>query len=122
MSENYYSVLGVGQNATPEQIRTAYRDKAKRLHPDRAGGRCEAFQAVQEAYEVLNDPKKRSAYDQFGHAAFEGGAGGGRGGFEFGSFADVFDDLFGVVLFGVLIQAPTLMFFARRRLLARRQQ
>jgi DnaJ-class molecular chaperone len=73
MAKDYYLVLGVGPSATSEQIRSAYRKKAKKLHPDRTGGRCETFQAVQEAYEVLGDPARRRAYDAqltgAGHAA-----------------------------------------------------
>jgi DnaJ-class molecular chaperone len=63
MAKNYYLVLGISPNATPEQIRSAYRRKAKNLHPDRVGGGCEPFQAVQEAYEVLGDPASRRAHD-----------------------------------------------------------
>ena len=64
MVKNYYRVLGVAPDATPEQIRSAYREKAKGLHPDRAGGGCEPFQAVQEAYAVLGEPSRRKAHDE----------------------------------------------------------
>jgi DnaJ-class molecular chaperone len=63
MAKNYYLVLGISPGATPEQIRSAYRKKAKNLHPDRVGGGCEPFQAVQEAYEVLGDPARRRSHD-----------------------------------------------------------
>jgi molecular chaperone DnaJ len=94
---DYYEVLGVGRNASAAELKSAYRKLAMQHHPDRNAGDSKAelrFKEVSEAYEILKDDQKRAAYEQFGHAAFEGG-GGGRGGFEFGSFADVFDDLFG---------------------------
>jgi molecular chaperone DnaJ len=94
---DYYEVLGVGRNASATELKSAYRKLAMQHHPDRNAGDGEAerrFKEINEAYEVLKDDQKRAAYDQFGHAAFEGGA-GGRPGFDFGSFADVFDDLFG---------------------------
>jgi len=97
---DYYDTLGVRKDATAAQLKAAYRKLAMQHHPDRNPGDKQAeqrFKEVSEAYEVLKDEQKRAAYDQFGHAAFEPGTGmGGRpGGFEFGSFADVFDDLFG---------------------------
>jgi molecular chaperone DnaJ len=94
---DYYEVLGVGRNASATELKSAYRKLAMQHHPDRNAGDGEAerrFKELSEAYEVLKDDQKRAAYDQFGHAAFEGGP-GGRPGFDFGSFADVFDDLFG---------------------------
>jgi molecular chaperone DnaJ len=94
---DYYEVLGVGRNASAAELKSAYRKLAMQHHPDRNAGDRQAeqrFKEVSEAYEVLKDDQKRAAYEQFGHAAFEGGA-GGRPGFDFGSFADVFDDLFG---------------------------
>lgn len=96
---DYYEVLGVGRGASGEAIKQAFRKLALQHHPDRNPGDKAAearFKEINEAYEVLKDDQKRAAYEQFGHAAFEGG-GGGRGapGFDFGSFADVFDDLFG---------------------------
>ena len=63
MARDYYVILGVGADATPDQIRSAYRREAKRLHPDHSGEDCEPFQALQEAYEVLGNPRRRRAYD-----------------------------------------------------------
>jgi molecular chaperone DnaJ len=63
MARDYYVILGVGADATPDQIRSAYRREAKRLHPDHSGEGCEPFQALQEAYEVLGNPRRRRAYD-----------------------------------------------------------
>lgn len=104
---DYYEVLGLSKGASAEDIKQAYRKKAKELHPDRNSANPDAerqFKEAGEAYDVLKDPDKKAAYDRFGHAAFNGGVGaGGRsqaGGFggqgDFASaFSDVFDDLFG---------------------------
>ncbi len=101
---DYYEVLGASKGASAEEIKKAYRRKAKELHPDRNKdnpGSETAFKEVGEAYDVLKDAEKKAAYDRFGHAAFEGGMGGGGGRpgggqGDFGSsFSDVFDDLFG---------------------------
>ena len=96
---DYYEVLGVEKNADDAAIKKAYRVLAKKYHPDMNPGDAEAekkFKEASEAYAVLSDPEKRRQYDQFGHAAFEGGA-GGAGGFDFSGmdFSDIFGDIFG---------------------------
>ena len=80
---DYYEVLGVDKNASEAEIKRAYRKVAKKYHPDMNPGDKEAeakFKEASEAYAVLSDADKRRQYDQFGHAAFEGGAGGAGGG------------------------------------------
>ena len=96
---DYYEVLGVEKNADDAAIKKAYRNLAKKYHPDVNPGDAEAekkFKEASEAYAVLSDPEKRHQYDQFGHAAFDGGA-GGMGGFDFSGadFGDIFGDIFG---------------------------
>lgn len=95
---DYYEVLGVDKNASEAEIKSAFRRLAKKYHPDvsKEPDAAEKFKEAQEAYAVLSDSSKRSQYDQFGHAAFQGGA-GGAGGFDFGDFdfSDIFEDLFG---------------------------
>jgi molecular chaperone DnaJ len=98
----YYEVLGVQRTATDAELKASYRKLAMKHHPDRNPGdkECEhRFKELNEAYDVLKDGDKRAAYDRFGHAAFEHGAGGGAHGFgsDFGSaFADIFEGIFGM--------------------------
>lgn len=95
---DYYEVLGVPKNADDAALKKAYRVLAKKYHPDTNPGDKEAeakFKEASEAYAVLSDPQKRQQYDQFGHAAFENGGGGGAGGFDFGDMGDIFGDIFG---------------------------
>lgn len=98
---DYYEVLGVPKTADDAAIKKAYRDIAKKCHPDinPSAEAAEKFKEASEAYEVLSDKEKRQKYDQFGHAAFGegGGAGGygGFGGFEGGDMGDIFGDIFG---------------------------
>jgi molecular chaperone DnaJ len=98
---DYYDVLGASKGASAEELKKAYRTKAKELHPDRNTDNPNAeaqFKEINEAYDVLKDADKKAAYDRYGHAAFEGGRGpgGGGGNGDFGaSFSDVFEDLFG---------------------------
>ena len=96
---DYYEVLGVDKNADDATLKKAFRQLAKKYHPDMNPGDKEAeqkFKEVQEAYAVLSDADKRRQYDQFGHAAFDGGA-GGAGGFDFSGMdmGDIFGDIFG---------------------------
>ncbi len=103
---DYYEILGVSQNASEGDLKKAYRRLAMKYHPDRNPGDSDAeqrFKEAKEAYEVLSDPQKRSAYDQFGHAGVDPSAGGGgSGGFGRGSadFADIFSDVFGDIFGG----------------------
>jgi molecular chaperone DnaJ len=100
--QDYYAILGVERGANAEELKKAYRKLAMQHHPDRNPGNPKAeakFKELNEAYDVLKDDQKRSAYDRFGHAAFENGgpgAGAGAGGFGFeGGLGDIFEQMFG---------------------------
>ena len=98
--QDYYDALGVARNASPEDLKKAFRKLAMQYHPDRNGeaGAETRFKQVNEAYEVLSDPEKRAMYDRFGHAANQAGADGFARGFEgfgFGGLGDIFDTFFG---------------------------
>ena len=101
MKQDFYEILGVDKNATAAEIKKAYRKKAIEHHPDKNPGDAKAeelFKKAAEAYEVLSDPDKKARYDQFGHAAFEGGGFGGGGmNMEdiFSQFGDIFGSAFG---------------------------
>ena len=108
MAEDYYKILGVSKSATAAEIKKAYRHLAQQHHPDK-GGDAEQFKKINEAYQVLSDPKKRQAYDQFGTADFAGNSGFGGGNYEDifrnagfsgnvnfgGGLGDIFETFFG---------------------------
>jgi molecular chaperone DnaJ len=109
MAKNFYDVLGVSKSASETEIKQAYRKLSKELHPDKHKGdkdKESKFKEVNEAYEVLSDPKKKQSYDQFGSADFGQGGGGGFSGFQgfggqgfdpsqFGDLNDIFSSFFG---------------------------
>lgn len=102
--EDYYKLLNVEKNASDGELKKSYKRMAMKFHPDRNTdnpGAEQKFKDVKEAYEVLSDPKKRSAYDQFGHAGVDSSMGGGPGGFGgTGNFSDIFGDVFGDIFGG----------------------
>ena len=99
---DFYDVLGVPRGASVEQIKKAYKDKARKLHPDRATDNPDAesqFKEVNEAYTTLNDPQKKQVYDRFGHEALNAGGGGqGFAASGFGQFSDVFESFFSDIM------------------------
>src|SRR5215467_4276721 len=106
MAQDFYELLGVGRSASGDDIKKAFRKLAMQHHPDRNRDSKDAerkFKEINHAYDILKDPEKRAAYDRYGPAAFEGGAGpngpagGFQGqGFDFGSvFGDIFEEVFG---------------------------
>jgi len=100
---DYYDILGVSRNATESELKSAYRRLAMKYHPDRNPGNKEAeehFKEAKEAYENLTDPRKRAAYDQFGHAGVDASAAGGAGYGGMGGFSDIFDTVFGDIFGG----------------------
>ena len=103
---DYYEILGLAKTATEEEIKKAYRKLAMKYHPDRNQGDGakkaeEQFKEGKEAYEMLTDPQKRAAYDQYGHAGVDPNMGAGRGGPEgYGGFAEAFGDIFGDIFGG----------------------
>lgn len=101
---DYYDVLGISKAASADEIKKAYRRLAMKFHPDRNSDDTDAeakFKEAKEAYEVLSDSDKRSAYDQFGHDAVRGAGGmGGQGGFSSEGFSDIFGDVFGDIFGG----------------------
>ena len=107
---DYYEVLGVDKGASEGDIKKAYRKAAMKYHPDKFANASDAekkdaeekFKEINEAYQILSDPQKKQQYDQFGHAAFEAGAGFGGGGFNANGFdfGDIFGDIFGGGGFG----------------------
>ncbi|KPC49165.1 molecular chaperone DnaJ [Amantichitinum ursilacus] len=101
--KDFYEALGVNRDASEDDIKKAFRKLAMKYHPDRNPDNKESeekFKEVKEAYEILSDPQKRQAYDQYGHAGVDPQAGMGAGGAGFGGFADAFSDIFGDIFGG----------------------
>ncbi len=103
MARDYYDILGLSKSASDNEIKSSYRKLAMKYHPDRNPGDKKAeekFKEITESYEILKDPQKKAAYDQYGHAAFSNGSGSGSSsgfsGFGSGGFSDIFEDMFGM--------------------------
>ena len=95
---DYYDILGISKSSSKDEIKKAYRKLALKYHPDKTKGDKtseDKFKEASEAYHILSDDKRKTNYDQFGHAAFEGGGSQGFGGFDTSSFSDIFEDFFG---------------------------
>jgi molecular chaperone DnaJ len=100
MSDDYYALLEVERSADDGVIKSSYRKLAMKWHPDKNPGDAAAeakFKSISEAYDILKDPQKRAAYDQYGKAAFQNGGGGAQ---DFGGFSDIFQDIFGEFMGG----------------------
>ena len=107
MARDYYEVLGVDKGASDDEIKKAFRQQAKKYHPDLHPGDKEAeakFKEINEAYSILSDPDKKSKYDRFGHAGVDPSYGGGAGGMDgfggFGDMGDILENIFGGFGFG----------------------
>ena len=103
MARDYYDILGLSKSASDSEIKSSYRKLAMKYHPDRNPGDKKAeekFKEISESYEILKDPQKKAAYDQYGHAAFSQGAGGSQvedfRDLELVGFSDIFEDMFGM--------------------------
>ena len=104
---DYYEVLGVNKSASADQIKSAYRKLAVKYHPDKNKGDKaseEKFKEASEAYHVLSNVERKQNYDNFGHAAFENGGGGGRGGFGNFDFSGSFSDILRIFLVKALVE------------------
>jgi molecular chaperone DnaJ len=102
-NRDYYEILGLGREASNEEIKKAFKKLAMKFHPDRNPDNPKAeeqFKEAKEAYDILSDPQKKAAYDQFGHAGVNQNMGGGSGFGDFSDFGDAFGDIFGDIFGG----------------------